>query len=189
MNVRHRVVGWAVLNAPGVAGHGYLSYLANGWSLKPLIQIQSGLPYSATYSGSAPQSCYGLGCFASGSGIEGTGAGANFIPFLGRNTFTLPRTVVVDARVEKDFTFAEKYNLQLIGEAFNLANHVNITGTGSTSAFSLGSTKNAVGTASVQNLTFLPAFNATTTVAGGGTANSNFAYSPRLIQLAARVVF
>jgi hypothetical protein len=167
-----------------------LTYLTNGWSVKPLIQIQNGLPYSATYSGTTPQSCYGAGCLVPATGIEGTAATTNFIPFLGRNTFTLPRTVVVDARVEKDFRFAEKYDLQLIGEAFNLANHVNITGSGSTSAFALGTTnKNALGTPAAQNITFAPSFLTTTTVAGGATANSNFAYSPRLIQLAARIVF
>ncbi|MEO6924653.1 MAG: TonB-dependent receptor, partial [Bryocella sp.] len=47
-NVGNRVVGWANFNAPGLKGHGPLTYLTNGWSLKPYVQMQNGLPYSAT---------------------------------------------------------------------------------------------------------------------------------------------
>src|SRR5665213_2768306 len=57
LNVRHRVVGWAVLNAPGLHTESPLKYVTNGWSLKPLVQIQSGLPYSALTTGTTPQQC------------------------------------------------------------------------------------------------------------------------------------
>ena len=62
--------------------------------------------------------------------LAGTGRPRTF-PVIGRNTFTIPRTIL-DLRAQKDFNIAEKYNLQLIGEAFNLANHQNVTGISTT---------------------------------------------------------
>jgi outer membrane receptor protein involved in Fe transport len=177
LNVRHRAVGWAVLNAPGLSGHGALTYLTNGWSIKPLVQMQSGLPYSANVSGTTPSQCYVAGCLeAAGSGVTATGV--TYLPQVGRNAFTLPRTIVVDTRVQKEFTFAEHYNLQLIGEAFNIANHQNVTGV-NTSAYAF--TTNTTANTSV--LTYQSGFQTVQ------TANSNYAYSPRLIQLALRLAF
>jgi outer membrane receptor protein involved in Fe transport len=171
-NVKHRVVGWAVMNAPGIHSDSPLKYLANGWSLKPYIQVQSGLPYSALTTGTAANQCTGIGCLqAASSGITGTGATA-YLPFVGRNTFTFPRTIEIDLRVQKEFTFHERYNLQLFGEAFNLANHENVTGVNSTAYGITGNT-----------LTYQAAFGTTS------SANTNYAYGPRVIQIAARVVF
>jgi Carboxypeptidase regulatory-like domain len=193
LNVRHRAVGWAVLNVPGVSADSSWKWIANGWSLKPLVQIQSGLPYSAvTSGGSTPQDCYSTtyvetdgvaGCFAAaGTGIAGTSS-TSYFPFIGRNTFQLPRTIVVDLRAQKEFTFAEHYNLQLIGEAFNLANHQNVTGF-STGAYAISTpTQGTTPATTINNLTFQPSFQAVS------SANSNYAYSPRLIQLAIRLQF
>ena len=179
LNVRHRAVGWAVINIPGIGGESPLKYLANGWSIKPLVQMQSGLPYSAVTMGTTPQQCYVAGCLAAtGTGISGTSPSTSYLPFLGRNTFLLPRTIVVDTRVQKEFNFAEKYNLQLIGEAFNLANHQNVTGV-TTTGYQITT---AQGT-NTNTLTYQPSFGAVS------SANSNYAYSPRLLQLAARFVF
>jgi outer membrane receptor protein involved in Fe transport len=183
LNVRHRVVGWAVLNAPGIHGDSALKYLANGWSLKPLVQMQSGLPYSAVTTGTTPNQCYGVNCYeAAGSGIVGTSAASSYLPFLGRDTFQLPRTIVVDLRAQKEFTFAEHYNLQLIGEAFNLANHQNVTGVGTT-GYAISTVQGQTAATTVNNLTYQPSFAAVSSV------NSNYAYSPRLIQLALRLQF
>lgn len=196
LNVRHRVVGWAVLNAPGIHGDSPLKYLTNGWSLKPLVQMQSGLPYSAVTSGTTPNQCYSgtaggvtqsngtVGCYeAAGSGIAGTSSASSYLPFLGRNTFQLPRTIVVDLRAQKEFTFGEHYNLQLIGEAFNLANHENVTGASTTGYAITTPTQGATPGAVVNNLTYQP------TLGVASSINSNYAYSPRLVQLALRLQF
>ncbi len=190
LDVPQRVVGWAILTAPGVSGHGPLSYLANGWSLKPLIQAQSGLPYSVNLNGTVPNQCQAATCLeAASSGLIGTGV--SYIPQLGRNTQRLPRDIIVDARVQKEFTFAEKYNLQLFAEAFNLANHQNVTGVNST-GYSLQTTYPTLpkgmlatpqNTAPTSNLVYQPTFNTIT------AANSNYAYGTRQVQLAARLVF
>ncbi|MEG9437016.1 TonB-dependent receptor [Edaphobacter sp. HDX4] len=188
LNVRHRAVAWAILNAPGVHGDSAWKYLANGWSLKPLLQMQSGLPYSATSTGTTPQSCYNptsaaVTCFApAGTGIAGTSSSSSYLPFLGRNTFTMPRTILLDLRAQKDFTFMEKYSLQLIGEAFNLANHQNVTGINST-GYQISTSQGSTPSSTVNSLTYQPTFGTVT------SANSNYAYGPRQIQLALRLMF
>jgi outer membrane receptor protein involved in Fe transport len=175
-NVRNRVVGWANLNAPGLKGHGPLTYVTNGWSIKPYVQVQNGLPYSATIgTGTAVQQCANVGCFiAAGSGITGTGV-TSYLPFIGRNTFQYPRTIEIDMRAQKAFKFYEHYNLELFGEAFNLANHENVTG-----VTSQGYSISGVGAGT---LTYQTNF------AAKSSANSNTAYGPRLVQIGARVNF
>jgi outer membrane receptor protein involved in Fe transport len=180
-NIPHRIVSWALLNLPGISEGSTWKYLANGWSLKPLLQAQSGLPYSVTVAGTTPNQCYASGCLQAWStGLGGTGV--SYIPQVGRNTFKYPWTVVADLRVQKDFLFAEKYNLQLMAEAFNLPNHQNITGL-STQGYSNVVTQGATADTTKSALTFQPAYGSVT------SANSNYAYGPRQIQLAARFVF
>jgi hypothetical protein len=176
-NVKHRVVGWFVLNAPGLKGGGPLTYLTNGWSLKPYFQIQNGLPYSALTSGTAAPQCSVLNCLqTTNSGIEGTSATA-YLPFIGRNTFQYPRTINIDMRVQKSFRFKERYSAEIFGEAFNLANHENYTSIPAT-AYAFGGT----------NLTYNATFGSAA-IANGATSNSNNAYQVRQIQIGARMVF
>jgi len=184
LNIRHRVVGWAIVNVPGVHGDSAWKYLANGWSIKPLIQMQSGLPYSAVTTGTTPQSCYNaVGCLSpAGTGIAGTTSSTSYLPFLGRNTFQQPRTILVDLRAQKEFSIKEKYNVQLIGETFNLANHQNVTGVTST-GYAISTTQGPTAASTSNSLTYQPTFGTVS------TANSNYAYGPRVIQIAARLVF
>jgi outer membrane receptor protein involved in Fe transport len=193
LNVRHRLVGWASFNAPNaVHSDSAWKYLANGWSLKPLVQMQTGLPYSAVTTGTTPQSCYsstinpiptGVTCYAAaGTGIAGTSSSSSYMPFFGRNTFTMPRTILVDLRAQKDFLFMEKYNLQLIGEAFNLANHQNVTGINGT-GYAISTSQGNTPATTSNSLTYQPSFGTVT------SANSNYAYGPRVIQLALRFMF
>ncbi|SFS03436.1 Carboxypeptidase regulatory-like domain-containing protein [Granulicella pectinivorans] len=178
LNVRHRAVGWAVINIPGMHSGSALKYATNGWSIKPLVQIQSGLPYSAAVSGTTPSQCYVAGCLEAAGTSGVTATGVTYLPQVGRNSFTLPRTIVVDTRVQKDFALTERSSLQLIGEAFNLANHQNVTGVNTGAyAFSTNTATN------VNTMTYQSGFQTVQ------TANSNYAYSPRLIQIAARLVF
>jgi outer membrane receptor protein involved in Fe transport len=183
-NIPHRIVAWGLLNFPGVNNGSPLKWIANGWSLKPLVQSQSGLPYSLTVGGTTPNQCYyTAGCLqAAGSGLAGTSLSTNYVPQIGRNTFKYPITVQSDLRAEKDFTFAEKYNLQLIGEAFNLPNHLNVTGE-TTQGYTSTVTQGSPPTGPSANLVFQPGFQTIT------SANSNYAYSPRQIQLALRLLF
>ena len=181
LNIPHRVVGWALINIPGRGGNEIVKQLTTGWSLKPLVQVQSGLQYSATVSGTTPNQCSTVGCLqANSTGLSGTGV--SYIPLIGRNSFRQPMVLVVDARVEKDFPIREKYNLQIFAEAFNLPNHDNITGL-STGAYSSSPVTGTTPATTSSNLVFQPSFQSVT------SQNSNYAYNTRLIQLAARFVF
>lgn len=180
LDVRHRAVGWMILNVPGVAGHGPVTYLTNGWSIKPGLQIGSGLPYSATVSGNAPNQCLtaAAGCYLeNGSGLAGTTV--TYIPAIGRDTFKYPRAIVIDLRVEKDFKMTERTSFQLLAESFNLANHQNVTGL-NTSAYTLTASTTSAATGT---LTYQPSFGTVS------NTNNNTAFGPRTIQVAGRLFF
>ena len=189
LNVRHRAVGWAIFNIPGTKGHRFVDGATNGWSIKPALQVQSGLPFSATVNGTtAPAQCTVTGCLqAVNSGLSGLAV--TYIPTIGRNTYTYPRDLVIDVRIQKDFKLTDRFNLQFIGEAFNVANFQNITSL-VTTAYNVASTSNATNASGT--LTYSPF---TTTAAGNSgfgaanSVNSNFAYSPRNIQAGARLFF
>ncbi|MDP9050383.1 MAG: carboxypeptidase regulatory-like domain-containing protein [Acidobacteriota bacterium] len=196
LSIRHRAVGWAVVKIPGSEGHGPLTYVTNGWSIRPLVQVQSGLPYSYGISTGSPGqqtdgTCSGPGakplndCLQPySSGIAGTGV-SSYIPFFGRNTLTQPRDIVLDARLQKDFRVKEGVSVELMAEGFNLANHRNITSV-NTGAFSLsGNTltatvTNATSTTPVSNFFGIPSTSG---------VNGNYAYQVRQFQFGARVSF
>ena len=89
----------------------------------------------------------------------------------------MPNTYVTDVRLAKFLKFREKYNLELSADFFNLANHVNVTSVANTAYFVSGG--NTLTLPAAPNLSF-------NTVTNG---NSNFAYSPRQIQVGARFKF
>ena len=173
-DVRHRFAASAVVDSWWHV-KGWQGYLANGWQLAPIFAAQTGLPYSLATSGSAPGG-------ASGS-INGSG-GATRLFETGRNTYRYPNTYVLDLRLSRNIKITEKVNLQVLGEAFNLANHVNVTGINNTGYLigtcAKGSTNCVAGT---PTLTYNSPFGVV------NNANSNFAYSTRQIQIGAKVSF
>lgn len=180
-NVPNRFVGYAFIKYPNKF-QGWQSYLLDGWKLNPLVQMQNGLPYSLTTS-SFPNAT------SPSSGWNGAGGSPAYIPAVGRDTLTFRRARVFDLRAQKDLTFKERYNLQLIGECFNVFNHENVTGV-NTLGYTFGSPvlgNSAKGYTGDQTyttpLTFNPSFGSVTNV------NSNYAYSPRQIQVAIRLEF
>jgi len=188
-DVRDRFVLNAIVNSPWKI-KGWLGYLANGWEIAPIYQAQTGLPFSLATAGNAPGSLP-----AGGAGVNGSG-GRRGIDIIGRNTFRFPRTQVIDLRVAKKFTFAEKYNFEVSGDAFNLFNHVNPTVMNTTGYIvSTNPVTTAAGTTvpcsaaapclnfNVNSKTFAPVFGTVS------NANSNFAYSSRQIQIGFRFLF
>ncbi len=174
-NVPNRFVANAIVNSPWHV-KGWLGYLANEWELAPIYQIQNGLPYSLLTAGTPPTPTgTPAGLRPLGSGINGSN-GRKGIDVIGRNTFRLPRTQVVDLRISKKFTFQEKYKVEVLGEGFNLFNHVNFTGV-NTTGYIIG------GTTAAPTLTFNAPFSTFT------SANSNFAYTVRQIQIGVRFLF
>jgi hypothetical protein len=125
-----------------------IGHLVNGFTLSPLIVASSGAPFTPTISGNAPNPTVNGVTFNAPAGASGSLAdgGTNRVPFLGPNSFQLPRTVNVDFRMSKDFKIWESWKLTLSGDAFNLFNHVNVTSV-NTQMFSIaGNTLNFVKT-------------------------------------------
>jgi hypothetical protein len=180
-NVPNRFVAYATFRYPKTFT-GVKSYLLDGWNLNPLVQMQNGLPYSLTTSS------FPSGASVS-SGWNGAGGSPAYIPVIGRNTFTLRRAEVFDVRLEKQTQCAEKYTLQMFAEVFNVFNHQNYTGENST-GYTFGGSTAGVTTAGytgpqtyTTQLQYNPSFGTYT------NSNSNYAYSPRQVQVAVRLSF
>jgi hypothetical protein len=103
--------------------------------------------------------------------------GSSLIPGLGINTQFQSRVIVDDLRLEKDIPFESRFTLQLMGQAFNLANHENETEVYGT-AYNIG------GTTTAPTLTYQPTWGQTEQ-----WNNSGFTYTPREIELTARLTF
>ena len=170
-NVPDRLVFYFLYEFPNAANkNSLLSYFINDWSLENSFQAQSGLPYSATVSGSASSNSISTGWF--GTGVT------SYIPNLGRNTDKYPRHEVDDIRMQKEFTIQERYKLQLMLNAFNIANKQNIDAI-DTTAFILSPAGPSAGFA-----TYQPSFQSVST-----SNNSGFLYTPREVEIAARISF
>jgi Carboxypeptidase regulatory-like domain len=170
-NVPNRVVAWAIYNLPNfVQKSNWAGYLANGWSVDNSFQAQSGLPLSITVSGNV----------ASNKVLGGWNGGGDtaYIPTIGRNTIKYPRHMVDDARIQKQITFTERYNLQLFLNVFNLVNHQNIDGINTTGYAFTGGTTSAV------TATYQPTLGAVTS-----SNSSGFLYTPRELEIGAKFSF
>lgn len=174
-DVRHKFVFSAVY-APTLYKGGAGSagdYFLNGWSIAPIYVIYSGQPYSATVSGVT-------------NGLNGSNGDFRYFR-LPRNSFRLPAIKNMDLRVSKRINFSERYNLELLGEAFNLFNRTQVFGQTAT-LYTSSSTTCTVDGVSVavpapgNGLCFSPLFGAVS------TTDSN-KYRERQIQFALRFHF
>jgi hypothetical protein len=184
----YRITANAIATSPWKV-KGWAGWLANDWEFSPIYQIGSGLPFSLTTAGTpailsssgGPLSLSGVGSSINGSG------GANRIDATGRDTFRMPGTWTTDLRLAKRFKFQERYDLELSGDFFNIANKQNITGVNTTGYIisnpGVGRPCAAGVPTSESCLTFNPTFGSFT------NSNSNIAYTPRQIQLGVRVKF
>lgn len=169
LDIPHRFVS-SLVYAPrtlfGLGGDSSVGRaILGGWTISPIVTIQSGTTYSFGVSGNAPSSTAG--------GILGAG-GSNRLPNVRRNSERSPYIVNVDLRVSRRFTFTEDMSLELLAEGFNIFNRVNVTGIGTT-AYTISGT----------NLNFAP--NAATFGVPNTAGNSIF--RERQLQFAARFHF
>jgi hypothetical protein len=198
-NIPNRLVAWALINSPNIQSGGWLKWLANDWSLNPVFQAQDGLPYSASIgTGSVSKSAY--------NSYAWNGAMSGWIPVLGRNTYQYPRVMVVDMRLEKQFTkevAGKPYHLQMLAEVFNAANHQNVTGV-SSSAYNLSSNSSLTpsascaavsgnsGLAECSTMTFNPKAGSGISASGFRAitnSNSTYMYTQRELELTLRLNF
>jgi hypothetical protein len=169
-DVPHRVVASLVYTPGRLFGLGgntaFGRAIFGGWTIAPIMTFQSGFTYSAGLSGNVSG--------GTSTGIFGAG-GANRLPILARNAFRSPRLFNVDLRISKRFRITETANFEILGEAFNLFNHMNVTDV-ATRMYAVG------GNAGAQTLTFDPLF-------GRPTAAGNSIFRERQVQVAARFQF
>jgi len=185
-NVPDRFVFTAIAESPWKSA-GWLGYLTNDWELAPIYSSQSGLPYSLVTSGTPPTITLStttdpvtgnittVSAKPLGGGVNGSN-GRKGIDFVGRNTFQMKRTIDMDLRLSKKVRFGDRYSAEVLGEAFNLFNHQNVTGVNNTGYF-------VGGTATAPTLSFNSPFGSVT------NSNSNFAYTSRQIQIGFRFLF
>jgi len=164
-DVPHRFVASAVWN-PGVpsslAESAFGRAIFSGFTIAPIFVAQSGNPYTANITGSAPNSIAG--------GITGSGGPARVTAF-DRNSFRQPKIVNLDLRVSRRFRLTETANIEVLAEAFNLFNRFQVTGINFTQYGFSGT-----------QLNFRPAF-------GSIFSAGNSIYRERQVQLAARFQF
>jgi hypothetical protein len=187
-NVPNRLVMAAVISSPWHL-HGAWGYLANDFELAPAFSTQTGLPYSVGISGSSSTLTVTPGApvqkIINTGSFNGSG-GANRVPITDRNVVQQPATYVADLRVSKRLLFRERYGLEFLGEAFNVANHPNVSAVNSSAYFvndilQTGSKTNGAG----NTLTpYSTPFKQVT-----GINNSNFALNVRQLQLGVRLQF
>src|SRR5215472_6050075 len=177
----------------------WLGYLANGFTISPLVIASSGVPITPTVSGNAPSQTVGGVTYVAPNGASGSLAdgGSNRVPFLGPNSFQMPRTATVDLRLQKGFNIREAWKLTLSVDAFNLFNHLNVTGV-NTQMFSItapaaGTTVHGVScSAAVPCMVFQdPTItgSASTSLFQAATASSNTLTFQRQIQVGAKLTF
>ena len=194
LNVNKRFIFAAHYN-PRLGYTGVKGYLLDDWGFSPIFQEQTGLPYSATTSGSENGAAL--------SGPLGAGGAARLPKFdaMGRleterNIFSMPKTADFDFRVSKSFPLGHgdfHGRFEMFAELFNALNHQNITSI-STGAYTICS-KSAGGAAAgtcPAGLAASPGLGSLVFNSNFGTyknSNSNTVYTPRQLQIAARLHF
>lgn len=156
-DTRHKFVVSAVY-APTIfrgSRKSFYNYLLNGWSIAPIFAYYSGRPFDGNVSGTS---------------LNNTN-GDNRFPLNPRNAYRLPRLVNLDLRLSKRFNFSERYRLEFLAEAFNIANRTQVFGQNSTLYARSGTV-----------LTFNPVF-------GDVTTTDSTLYRERQIQFSTRFQF
>jgi hypothetical protein len=122
-DVPHRFVASAVYAPDSIFGLGKQSGFGRavfgGWSIAPVVTLQSGFTYTATFGSDNVSG-------GTSTGVLGAG-GTNRLPNLEPNAFRSPTLFNVDLRISKRFRFSETMNLEFLAEGFNIFNRVNVT--------------------------------------------------------------
>jgi hypothetical protein len=165
----HKFVLSAVLAPRVKADSKFVTALADGWSLAPVVQVFSGIAYDGSVTGSS-----------GGAGSLNRSGGSNALRgLLERNPFTGPTVKIFNVRVSRRFYLKEKMNVEFLGEVFNVPNRVQVTGINST-MYILNSAINA--THPVATLDYNTPF-------GSVTAADSTLFRERQIQIGFRFQF
>ena len=173
-DIRNRLVAYAIYNLPNMhTDKLVMKWLTNGWNIDDNYSVSSGLPYTVGVSG----------FFSAGILSDWNGAsGSTMIPMIGPDTERYPRHMVDDLRLEKNFDLREGTSLDLMANMFNVANHQNIDGLGTTAYKLSGSTATYQGQGTSNAA--LNSYQIPTS-----SNNSGFLFTPREIEISARLNF
>ncbi len=186
LDIRHSAAAQVTWETPWKR-RDWAGWVANHWYVSGVGQFRSGLPYTMRTSG------YTAGFVdankkvieAIGPGMNGSG-GDNRVYGVGRNTYRHPATWTGDLRLGKRFNFANRRELELLAESFNLFNHQNVTRV-ETVGYTIdrGATEGELPT-----LSFLTGLKSNTVEFGKPlTANSTNSYRPREFEIGLRARF
>jgi hypothetical protein len=160
--------------------------LLTGWAMSGIVLLSNGSPYSAYIQTSQVPAAGGLVPLDGGltGGVVQTqgmnlGGHANWLP---RNGYDLPSISNVDMRLARQFSFHERYAVELRAEAFNMFNNALVTGV-NTNAF-IVSTTGACAVAVHTNTCLQPV-----STFGTPTTTTSILYGPRQLQFSARFDF
>jgi hypothetical protein len=188
LDQRHRFVG-SVVYTPQMfskVSNKFAHAFLNGFVFSNVTTLASGQPLFATING-----------FPSGgadSGLTGgtttnTGGTTGGRPlFEGRNVYRGHPLYNYDLRIMRQFTLYERVHMQLLGEAFNLFNHTNISSV-NTTAFNYvnaGSGACTTGVADGANGCLIPS---PTFMAPTASSSTNGLYGSRQLQVSAKITF
>ena len=178
LDQRHRFVANAVW-MPSFRGisNRTARLIADGWALSTIVTMSTGQPVTPLLSGTPSPLDGGVT-----GGVSYAGATSGRAGWLPRNDFTAPGFHDVDFRVGRQFAFSERLKLSLIGEAFNLFNHTNVSGVNTTAfyyaAAGSGQCAGHVNACFYPNATFM-----------APTSTSNLIWGPRQLQISGRLTF
>jgi hypothetical protein len=128
LDMRGRFVGSIVYSPTlGFISNKLLHYAANGWTFSGTATEQTGFPLTQTMSNS-PKSLVGDGGLTGAEvSLYNSGTGGRVPNAIARrNAFPGPGVHNIDFRISRSFPIHNNIRLELMGEAFNLANHRNI---------------------------------------------------------------
>ncbi len=151
--------------------------ILNGWAFSTIVTMATGQPVTPYVTGTPSPLDGGVT-----GGVSYAGPTAGRAGWLPRNAFEGPGYRNVDFRIGRQFAITERMKLSLIGEAFNLFNHTNISGV-STSAFSYSAAGSGV-CAGHANACFSPV-----STFLSATSTSNLLWGPRQLQVSGRLTF
>jgi outer membrane receptor protein involved in Fe transport len=152
--------------------------ILNGWAFSTIVTMSTGQPVTPYISG------YPSGAPDGGvtGGVSYAGATNGRAGWLPRNAFTMPGFHNIDFRLGRQFAVGERVRLSLIGEAFNLFNHTNVSSVNTTAFTYVAAGSGAC--AGHTNACYIPS---PTFMAPTNT--SNLIWGPRQLQVSGRLTF
>jgi len=201
LDLRNRFVGSVVYQSKLFADSKVFKYGIDPFTFSGTYIAQSGLPVVAALSGYPGSSSASSALAGADGGVTGgvmsSGSGtatAGRPPQIGRNSQRAPGLQDLDLRVSRDIQIHDGIKLQLLGEAFNLANHRIITSVNSTySTYVAPGSSCSAGSASVASgATFGGCLNPYVSATAGfdtPSGTNNLLYGPRQLQVSAKLFF